>query len=327
MRPTIIFETHLSRYSREHDMTGCSDRAFCLRLWGAPCRVLLAGRDQAGRIPRLQGSRTHPDRRCRAGHLREHFTTKTLSNASARPAAYVPWSWRRSTDPARPMPAELLAAERFGWQSRTCGICRHSPQATRKPSSPCHTPRICRTNSRAWRRRPGRAEGILRHHQGPRLCCAIVDHCRSSPIFYSERCRVERRASAAHQQGTEHPRTRTGSPMPPWPDLSPVARRLFQGLHQLEAGSLAHLDSDATVPAVTRYRAYMPGPIDHRSEDVLSRNSSMFWMARSRAPSHRLRVGRSGCPERRAGFPHPARQVRGAGLRQSVRLHLWPQGK
>lgn len=99
-------------------------------------------------------------------------------------------------------------------------------------------------------------------------CCAIVDHCRSSPVFHTE----DAVSNDAHLLRRER---QLDTPDPIGVSDAAMAgfvsgnRTLFEGLHQLEAGCLAIWSPGTTAPAITRYRDYMPGVIDQRSESEL----------------------------------------------------------
>ena len=168
------------------------------------------------------------------------------------------------------MPAELLAAERFGWQSHNLGnlqtLATGDPQAVAALVTALESAApTAELLAQAVRDVPGYFAAIIK---GPDFCCAIVDHCRSSPIFYSDDAvsndahllRARRHLNTPNADGV------TDAAMA---GFVTGCQTLFQGLHQLEAGSLLIWTSATTVPAVTRYRSYMPGPMDQRSEDLL----------------------------------------------------------
>ncbi|MDE0780017.1 MAG: asparagine synthase C-terminal domain-containing protein [Alphaproteobacteria bacterium] len=168
------------------------------------------------------------------------------------------------------MPADLLAAKRFGWQLRTVGdlqiLATGDLQAAEAlVTSLQSTAPTAERLAKAVRGVPGHFAAIIK---APTFCCAIVDHCRSSPIFYSD----DAVSNDAHLL-----RTSKGLNTPNQDGVTDAAmagfvtggHTLFQGLRQLEAGSLVIWTSDATLPTITRYRSYMPGPVDHRSEDTL----------------------------------------------------------
>ena len=98
--------------------------------------------------------------------------------------------------------------------------------------------------------------------------CAIVDHCRSSPVFYtddavSNDAHLLRRA---RQLNTPDPIGASDAAMAGFVTGN---RTLFAGLRQLEAGNLAIWTGGAKKPVITRYRDYMPTKIDRRAEPEL----------------------------------------------------------
>ena len=86
------------------------------------------------------------------------------------------------------MPAELLAAERFGWQLRNLRGLQTLTTGDPQPIEALVTSLqsaapTAESLAMAIRDVPGHFAAIIK---GTAFCCAIVDHCRSSPIFYTD---------------------------------------------------------------------------------------------------------------------------------------------
>lgn len=165
------------------------------------------------------------------------------------------------------MPTDILAADRFGWRQRSEGPVRSL--ATGDPAAEAAM-RNALASGAPTPEQLARAAGSVAGHfaviaAGPTASIAIVDHCRSSPIFFSgdavsndaQLLRRERQLAAPDPLGVSDAAMAgfvTGG------------RTLFAGLRQLEAGSLALWTNGGVPPEVRRYRDYMPGTVDRRPE-------------------------------------------------------------
>ena len=180
------------------------------------------------------------------------------------------------------MPAELLLADRFGWRRR---IMRDSEiAATGDPAAEAAVLSVLDTDgldsgahdtnaidpdalAHAVEKVEGHFAVIARHGD---LCCAIVDHCRSTPVFYTNSSvsndahllRSHQKLDALDSDGV------TDAAMA---GFVTGRRTLVAGLHQLEAGGLA-IWRGTSEPEVVRYRTYMPSQFNTRSEDELVEN-------------------------------------------------------
>ncbi|MBT4908240.1 MAG: asparagine synthase [Rhodospirillaceae bacterium] len=165
------------------------------------------------------------------------------------------------------MPAEILAEDRFGWRQRS-GDMVHT-FATGDPDAEV----AVRTALAGGTPTPAQLAHAVRDIAGhfaviarsPTTCCAIVDHCRSSPIFFTD----EAVSNDAHLLRREK---QLDTPDPLGVSDAAMAgfvtggRTLFTGLRQLPAGSLAIWADGTEATVVTRYRDYMPTTLDRRPE-------------------------------------------------------------
>lgn len=169
------------------------------------------------------------------------------------------------------MPAEILAADRFGWQQRS-GEMVHT-LATGDPDAEA----AVRTALAKGAVRPddlARAvAGVAGHFaviaRSPTVCCAIVDHCRSSPIFYSD-ATVSNDAHLLRRAKQLDSPDSTGARDAAMAGFITGKRTLFENLNQLPAGSLAIWTNGDDAADVVRYRDYMPTTPDRRPETELA---------------------------------------------------------
>jgi asparagine synthase (glutamine-hydrolysing) len=168
------------------------------------------------------------------------------------------------------MSAEILAADRFGWQQRS-GEVVHT-LATGDPDAEAAVRTALAGGAVAPDELARAVRGVAGHFavigRSPTACCAIVDHCRSSPIFFTDEA-VSNDAHLLRTRESLNTLDSAGVSDAAMAGFVTGGHTLFEGLHQLEAGSLVVWSAGTTTPAVTRYRDYMPRVVDHRSEDVL----------------------------------------------------------
>lgn len=165
------------------------------------------------------------------------------------------------------MPAEILAADRFGWRQHT-GEGVHT-LATGDPAAEAAMRNALLSGANTPDQLAHAVRDIAGHFaviaQSLTTCCAIVDHCRSSPVFYAG----DTVSNDAHLLRRDK---RLDTPDPIGVSDAAMAgfvtgnRTLFTGLHQLEAGNLAVWAKGAGMPVVRRHRNYMPTEIDRRTE-------------------------------------------------------------
>jgi len=167
------------------------------------------------------------------------------------------------------MPAEILAANRFGWR-RTAGdgvdtLAAGAPAA----ETAIRNALACGVSSAAdLAEAVGEVSGhfavIAQNHQ---TSCAIVDHCRSSPIFFTDDA-VSNDAHLLRRARSLDIPDDAGIADAAMAGFVTGGRTLYAGLGQLMAGSLAIWHGDGA-PELTRYRGYMPTKLDDRPEDEL----------------------------------------------------------
>ncbi len=238
MRPTIIFETHLSRYSEDHDMAGVLTDLFECG-YGVP-RAASSWQDGTRRMEALGYKELRSDPHGRCGRV----IFEDISNEDAldcicrtgglRTVVLAPW-----TDPATPYQQNSSSRTVSAGGGIDAGS-RLLQRETRRPK-----PRSCPVldtdaiDPDALARAVEKVEGhfAVIARQGD-LCYAIVDHCRSTPVFYTHSCvsndahllRSHQKLDALDSDGV------TDAAMAGF-----VTGRgtLVAGLHQLEAGGLA----------------------------------------------------------------------------------------
>ncbi|HCP00508.1 MAG: hypothetical protein CL573_05420 [Alphaproteobacteria bacterium] len=166
------------------------------------------------------------------------------------------------------MSVEILAADRFGWRRNVGrGI---DTLATGDPAAEAAVRNVLAasqaspaTLARAVQEVPGHFAVIAK---GQETGCAIVDHCRSSPVFLTDDA-VSNDAHLIRLRRQLDKPDRVGIEDAAMAGFVTGRRTLFENLHQLPAGSLALWQGNS--PAIARYRDYMPTAVKTDSEDML----------------------------------------------------------
>ena len=169
------------------------------------------------------------------------------------------------------MPAEILAADRFGWQQRS-GEMVHT-LATGDPDAEASV-RTALVGGAITPDELARAvRGVAGHFaviaRSPTACCAIVDHCRSSPIFFTDEA-VSNDAHLLRLKKQLNTPDSIGVSDAAMAGFVTGNRTLFADMYQLPAGSLAIWADGTGAAVVERYLNYMPTTLDRRPETELA---------------------------------------------------------
>lgn len=167
------------------------------------------------------------------------------------------------------MPVEILAADRFAWR-RNLGatvetLATGDPAAETAVRNALATgPLSPATLSRAVASVSGHFAVIAKDRE---TACAIVDHCRSSPVFFTNDA-VSNDAHLLRRTRQLDVPDAIGVEDAAMAGFVTGGRTLFEGLNQLPAGSLAIWQDG---PAkIARYRDHMPTTRDTRTESALA---------------------------------------------------------
>ncbi len=167
------------------------------------------------------------------------------------------------------MPAKIIGAERFSWRrTADAGV---ETLATGDPGAEAAVRHTLGQGCAAPADLSESVRDVEGHFaviaKGGTTSCAIVDHCRSSPIFFTNDA-ISNDAHllrAAQNLNTPDPQAIMDAAMA---GFVTGDRTLFANLRQLTAGSLV-VWQDNDPPEVVRYRDYMPTAVDSRPEDDL----------------------------------------------------------
>ena len=103
----------------------------------------------------------------------------------------------------------------------------------------------------------------------PSACCAITDHCRSSPIFFTDTM-VSNDAHVLRTKAKINVPDPQGIRDASMAGYVTEGRTLFKGLNQLEAGSLAFWHKDSKKPQLARHTVYQPTSFTRASTQSLA---------------------------------------------------------
>ena len=166
---------------------------------------------------------------------------------------------------------KLYFSERSGWnieERESLQICYTGNSDTTLKLIDILKGNIC--DIQKIKRAAARAEGhfaiII---NGTSACCAITDHCRSSPIFFAENMvsndahllRTKARLDTAEPSGIRDA-SMEGFVTGP--------KTLFQGMKQLEAGSLAFWNKTSVEPEIKKHTVYQPITLATSSKESMA---------------------------------------------------------
>ena len=103
----------------------------------------------------------------------------------------------------------------------------------------------------------------------PLACCAITDHCRSSPIFFTDTM-VSNDAHVLRMKAKIDVPDPQGIRDASMAGYVTEGRTLFKGLNQLESGSLAFWHKDSKKPQLARHTVYQPTSFARASTQSLA---------------------------------------------------------